>query len=67
MSTIYIFQDGETGEISISAYQADSDMYENNHIMLAEMRNGKVNKHESVLNIVRNVLSLADITVVFDE
>jgi hypothetical protein len=64
---LFIFQDSETGEISISCYQQEEEEYEENHILLVELRNGKVNTHESVLNIVRNVLTKKnDIMVFFD-
>lgn len=66
VSKVYIWQDSDTGEISISAYQADDPEWESNHMKLVELRNGKVNKHESVLTILRNVLAQTGVQVVFD-
>lgn len=58
------FMESSTGEIFLSAYDPDDPLFETNHIALTELqRNGQPNKHESVLNILRNVLAQANITL----
>lgn len=64
---VHIWMDTDTGEISISGYHVDDENYETNHMKLVELRsNGQINKHESALNVLRNVLSDAGVTVEFD-
>lgn len=67
MARTFIYFDEDTGNISISAYSLFDELYENNHIELVELRAGKVNKHESVINIVRNVLVQCGIDVVIEQ
>lgn len=62
--SIYSFMDPDTGMITISAYADGDPMWELNHIELCELRHGKVNKHSSVMNILRNVLTQAGINFV---
>lgn len=49
------------GEIFISAYESDDPMWENNHMILKDARGSK---HESVLNILRNVLYQAGVRLI---
>lgn len=46
------------GEIFLSAYESDDPMWENNHMIVKDARGSK---HESVLNILRNVLYQAGV------
>lgn len=51
--TMYAFMDTDSGEITLSAYVLDDPKHENNNIVLKDARGSK---HESVLNILSNVL-----------
>lgn len=64
LARTFIWQDEQTGEISISAYSVDHPEYEMNHITLVELRGAKVNKHSSVLNILENVLRDCNVQVI---
>jgi hypothetical protein len=57
------FMDSTTGEIFVSAYEADDPMWENNHTVLKDARGSK---HESVLNILSNVLHQAGVRLVIE-
>jgi hypothetical protein len=63
-SQLYVYMDPFTGEISLSAYDMDDSLFENNHIVLTEMRGGKPNRHRSVLNVLANVLAQANIKLI---
>lgn len=55
-----------TGIMYLSAYSIDDPLWETNHIAIGEISNGKINKHHSAQNILRNVLSLAGIRVIME-
>lgn len=59
---IYYMFDELTGNIEISAYKIDDPLYDSNHMNICEQRHGRINKHESVTNIVRNILQQAGVT-----
>ena len=63
---LHVFMEAE-GQIYISAYDPDGPLWELNHIVMGELRNGgatQINKHESALNILSNVLEQAGIEMV---
>lgn len=60
---IYLWMDETTGEISLSSYPVDDAEYELNHMVLCEVRNGTINKHMSVLQILNNVLTASGAVV----
>ena len=51
--TVFAFMDTETGEIFVSAYESDDPLWENNYAIVKDARGSK---HESVLNILQNVM-----------
>jgi len=59
--TLFSTMDESTGEISLSSYSVDSDMFETNHILFKDARGGK---HHSILNILSNVLEQAGVNLV---
>jgi len=58
---LFVTHDTSTGDITLSAYSIDSEEWENNHITVVEMCNGRPNTHESVVNVIRNILFQAGI------
>lgn len=60
-----LFSFFEAGIISLSAYSyEDLPNWENNHIDVCELRGRQVNPHESVLDVLSNVLYQAGIELV---
>lgn len=60
---LFCYMDENTGEIFLSAYHPDDPEWENNHIVLVEYGRGRINKHESALNILSNVLQQAGVSL----
>lgn len=54
----------DDGHIFLSAYKLDDPLFDNNHIELAEIGSGVINKHKSSLNILSNVLEQAGIQLI---
>lgn len=63
---MYATMDTETGEITLSAYSTYNDDWDNNHISLQEIGQGRVSLHESSLNILTNILYQAGIQLVIE-
>jgi hypothetical protein len=63
---MYAIMDNQTGIISISYYSVDDPMWENNHMDITEYGRGQVNKHESVKNILTNVMQQIGVYVTWE-
>ncbi len=61
---LYAYMDESNGDILLSAYHPDHEDWDSNHVVLKEFGGGKVSKHSHSLNIIRNVMMQANVTVI---